>query len=125
MDTNQTVGATGTVCVCVSVLSKFERRQIIRENARLLFLSALSSNAKCEDMIRPSDFGFRLATKSDIESIRHCNLETLPENYSSEVCGDGGGGGGWWWWSCCSFCRRRRYCCYRKWTTDSRLTEIA
>eukprot|EP00903_Cladosiphon_okamuranus_P018364 g16893.t1 len=57
---------------------------IIRENARLFFLSALSSNAKCEDMIRASDFGFRPARKSDIDSIRHCNLETLPENYSSD-----------------------------------------
>eukprot|EP00752_Nemacystus_decipiens_P011613 g10311.t1 len=57
---------------------------IIRENARLFFLSALSSNAKCEDMIRASDFAFRPARKTDIDSIRHCNLETLPENYSSD-----------------------------------------
>ncbi|CAM9322353.1 unnamed protein product [Pylaiella littoralis] len=57
---------------------------ILRENARLFFISALSSNAKCEDIIRASDFGFRLARKTDIESIRQCNLRTLPENYSSE-----------------------------------------
>lgn len=60
--------------------------QIIRENARLLFLSALSSNnAKCEDILRPSDFDFRLARKSDIDRIRHCNINTLPENYSEDV----------------------------------------
>ncbi|CAM9659464.1 unnamed protein product, partial [Hapterophycus canaliculatus] len=59
--------------------------QIIRENARLLFLSALSSNnAKCEDILRPSDFDFRLARKSDIDRIRHCNINTLPENYSED-----------------------------------------
>ncbi|CAN0376786.1 unnamed protein product [Ascophyllum nodosum] len=57
---------------------------IIRENARLLFLYALGSNAKCDDVIRPRDFYFRLARKDDIGAISSCNLKTLPENYSPE-----------------------------------------
>lgn len=60
--------------------------QMIRENVRLLFLYALRSNASCEEALRPHDFYFRLARKGDIGAIRDCNLRTLPENYTPQVC---------------------------------------
>lgn len=61
---------------------------MIRENARLLFLYALRSNASCEEALRPHEWNFRLARKGDIGAIRDCNLRTLPENYTPQVrCG--------------------------------------
>lgn len=65
--------------------------QIIRD-ARLLFLYALGSKAKCEEVIGPDNFSCRLARRGDIGAIRDCNLKTLPENYTPDVSRLVGGG---------------------------------
>lgn len=63
--------------------------QMVRENARLLFLYALRSNAACEEALRPQDFYLRLARKTDIAAIRDCNIRTLPENYTPQASAAG------------------------------------